>query len=91
MAREHSLLPAFNGNPLLTWPPKTANGNYNVRPDGWNIQGANLSNPMYEWSKREYTNNNDNYLAGGKLRYKVPKNLSVEVLGSIRETKLHFL
>ena len=71
--------------PFINLAAKNAAGNYNVRPDGWNIQGANLSNPMYEWSKREYTNNTDNYLAGGKLRYKVLKNLSVEVLGSIRK------
>lgn len=71
--------------PFINLAAKNAAGNYNVRPEGWNIQGANLSNPMYEWSKREYTNNTDNYLAGGKLRYKILKNLSVEALGSVRK------
>ncbi|MFT3826313.1 MAG: SusC/RagA family TonB-linked outer membrane protein [Chitinophagaceae bacterium] len=71
--------------PFINLAAKNANGDYNVTPDGWKIQGANLSNPMYEWSKREYTNNTDDYLAGGKLRYKLLKNLSIEALGSIRK------
>lgn len=76
----------------LQWEPfvdlaaKNAAGNYNVRPDGWNIQGANLTNPLYEWSKRQYTNDADDYLGGAKLRYKILKNLSVEALGSIRKS-----
>lgn len=71
--------------PFINLAAKNASGNYNVVPEGANIQGANLSNPLYEWSKREYTNNTDNYLGGGKLRYKILKNLSAEVLGSIRK------
>lgn len=71
--------------PFINLVAKNAAGNYNVRPDGWNIQGANLTNPLYEWSKREYTNNTDDYLGGGKVRYKIFNNLSVEALGSVRK------
>ena len=71
--------------PFINLAAKNANGDYNVAPDGWKVQGANLSNPMYEWSKRIYTNNTDDYLGGAKLRYKLLKNLSVEALGSIRK------
>ena len=71
--------------PFINLAAKNAEGNYNVRPNGWNIQGANLTNPLYEWSKRAYTNNTDDYLGGGKIRYKVLKNLSVEALGSMRK------
>jgi outer membrane cobalamin receptor len=72
--------------PFIDLAAKNAAGNYNVRPDGWNVQGANLTNPLYEWSKRQYTNDADDYLGGAKLRYKILKNLSVEALGSIRKS-----
>ncbi len=75
----------------LQWEPfinlmgKNANGAYNVRPDGWNIQGSNLSNPLYEWNTRQYTNNRDNYMGGFKIKYKILDNLSFEYQGSIRK------
>ncbi|MBO9660124.1 MAG: TonB-dependent receptor plug domain-containing protein, partial [Chitinophagaceae bacterium] len=71
--------------PFIDLSAKNARGDYNVVPLGANIQGANLANPLYEWSKREYTNNTDNYLGGARLRYKILSNLSAEVLGSVRK------
>lgn len=71
--------------PFIDLSAKNARGDYNVVPLGANIQGANLTNPLYEWSKREYTNNTDNYLGGARLRYKILPNLAAEVLGSVRK------
>jgi len=71
--------------PFINLAGKGPDGMYNVKPEGWDIQAANLSNPMYEWSRRDYTNNGDNVLVGGKFRYRIIKGLSVDLIGSLNK------
>lgn len=71
--------------PFINLAGKGPNGQYLVKPEGWDIQAANLSNPMYEWSNRDYTNTGDNVLLGGKFKYKILQNLSVDVMGSVNK------
>ncbi len=69
--------------PFIDLAAKNSAGNYNVTPNGQLIQGANLTNPLYEWSKRQYHNNSDELLVGGKARYRFSSKLTGEVLGSV--------
>ncbi len=73
--------------PFINLNEKDANGNYVAVPRGHNIQGSNLNfNPLYQYSQIKYKNYSNEILAGGKAKYYVLQNLSVEVLGSINQT-----
>ena len=70
--------------PFIDLREKDANGDFAFKPYGMDIQNFGVNNPFYEWSKREYTNNNDNILAGARLKYHLTDHLSAEVYGSIQ-------
>jgi TonB-linked SusC/RagA family outer membrane protein len=71
--------------PFINLLEKDAAGNYLTYPTGSNIQGANLDNPVYNWTQRKYTNNDDNLIIGGKLKYKFLPGLTAEVVGSVQK------
>jgi len=72
--------------PFINLLEKDAEGDYAVDPTGFNIQGANLSNPLYEWSKREVTNKTDEFLAGINLKYHFTRKLNLEISGSVNKS-----
>jgi TonB-linked SusC/RagA family outer membrane protein len=71
--------------PFINLTAQNPDGSYPLLPAGAAIQAANLGNPLYEWSKRKYTNNTDDYLGGLKFRYKILDNLTMELQGSMRK------
>ncbi len=71
--------------PFINLAEKDAEGNYVPYPTGADIQGANLDNPVYNFTQRNYINNDDNLVLGGKIKYNFFKGFSAEVLGSIQK------
>lgn len=77
----------LNQEPFINLDERSADGDFVAVPRGYEKQGLNLNfNPLYEYSKRVYTNRSHEILAGGKVRYSILHNLSVEALGSINQS-----
>jgi TonB-linked SusC/RagA family outer membrane protein len=71
--------------PFINLQQRDANGNYLSMPTGANVQGSNLQNPVYNFSKIQFTPNADNIVIGGKVRYKFTDGFNAEVLASIQK------
>jgi len=69
--------------PFINLLEKNADGSYKAKPTGFEIQNANLYNPLYEWSKREVSSRSTNILLGGDIRWKIAKGLDAFASGSI--------
>ena len=73
--------------PFINIDQRDSSGNYVAVPPGYQIQNLNLnSNPLYEYSKRQYKNPSSQILAGGKIRYAFSRKISAEVNGSINQS-----
>ncbi len=70
--------------PFVDLTEKQADGKYAFKPYGFDIQKFNVGNPFYQLNYREYSNNSNNYMIGGKLRYKFSKKISAEVSGAFQ-------
>lgn len=75
--------------PFINLRERDASGDYAVSPKGFEIQNANLQNPLYEWSARDYQNNSDNILVGGNFKYRFNSHLNAEVSGSYNTDNFH--
>lgn len=70
--------------PFINLQERDASGKYAFKPYGFDIQNFNVNNPFYQLSYREYENNNDNLLAGLKVKYNFTDKLNAEVSSSIQ-------
>jgi TonB-linked SusC/RagA family outer membrane protein len=70
--------------PFVDLTEKQPDGKYAFKPFGFDIQKFNVGNPFYQLSYREYSNISNNFLIGGKLRYKFSKKISAEINGAFQ-------
>jgi TonB-linked SusC/RagA family outer membrane protein len=70
--------------PFINLGQKTSSGSYAFKPDGFDLQNFNVSNPLYELNTRQYNYETENLLLGGKLKYKIIDHLNAEISGSIQ-------
>ncbi len=70
--------------PFIDLTEKQADGRYAFKPYGFDIQKFNVGNPFYQLSYREYANTSNNFLIGGRLKYKFSKKISAEVNGAFQ-------
>lgn len=70
--------------PFIDLTERQADGRYAFKPYGFDIQKFNVGNPFYQLSYREYSNTSNNFLIGGKLKYKFSKKLSAEINGAFQ-------
>lgn len=70
--------------PFIDLTERQADGKYAFKPFGFDIQKFNVGNPFYQLSYREYSNSSNNFLIGGRLKYKFSKKISAEVAGSFQ-------
>ncbi|GGH73295.1 TonB-linked SusC/RagA family outer membrane protein [Filimonas zeae] len=70
--------------PFIDLTERQADGRYAFKPYGFDIQKFNVGNPFYQLSYREYARSNNNYLVGGKLRYRFSQKFSAELNGSFQ-------
>lgn len=70
--------------PFVDLTEKQADGKYAFKPYGFDIQKFNVGNPFYQLSYRQYSNVSNNYLVGGRLKYRFSKKLSAEVNGAFQ-------
>jgi TonB-linked SusC/RagA family outer membrane protein len=73
--------------PFINLLEKNLDGTFKAKPTGFEIQNANLYNPLYEWSQREVTNVVDNLLVGADLRYKFAKGFDFFISGSLNSER----
>ena len=69
--------------PFLNLLEKNEDGTYMAKPTGFEIQNANLYNPLYEWSQRKVSSKSGNTLLGGDIRWKFAKGFDFFVSGSM--------
>lgn len=72
--------------PFVNLAQKDAEGNYMVAPDGLNLVPTQFSNPLYEFTNRQYEYVTKNLLLGWKARYQISKLFSAEAAYSIQRT-----
>ncbi len=72
--------------PFVNLAQKDDNGNYLVAPDGLRLLSSQFSNPLYEFTNREYEYKTKNLLLGWKAKYQLSKLFSAEVAYSIQNT-----
>jgi TonB-linked SusC/RagA family outer membrane protein len=70
--------------PFIDLTEKQADGRYAFKPYGFDIQKFNVGNPFYQLSYREYASLSNNYLIGGRLKYKFTSKISAEVNGAFQ-------
>lgn len=70
--------------PFVDLTEKQTDGRYAFKPYGFDIQKFNVGNPFYQLSYREYSNVSNNYLVGGRLKYKFLKKFSAEISGAFQ-------
>jgi TonB-linked SusC/RagA family outer membrane protein len=70
--------------PFIDLTERQADGRYAFKPYGFDIQKFNVGNPFYQLSYREYSNISNNFLIGGRLKYKFSKKISAEVSGAFQ-------
>lgn len=70
--------------PFIDLTERQADGRYAFKPDGFDIQKFNVGNPFYQLSYREYTNISNNFLIGGRLKYRFSKKISAEISGALQ-------
>lgn len=70
--------------PFISLTEKQADGRYAFKPYGFDIQKFNVGNPFYQLSYREYSNVSNNFLIGGRLRYRFSEKFSAEVSGAFQ-------
>ena len=69
--------------PFINLLETDANGDYLAKPTGFEIQNANLYNPLYEWSQREVSSLATNILIGADARWRFAKGWDFFVSGSL--------
>ncbi len=70
--------------PFVDLTERQADGRYAFKPYGFDIQKFNVGNPFYQLSYREYSNISNNFLLGGRLKYKFSKKISAEISGAFQ-------
>jgi len=70
--------------PFIDLTEKQADGRYAFKPYGFDIQKFNVGNPFYQLSYREYSDISNNFLIGGRIRYRFSKKISAEVNGAFQ-------
>lgn len=70
--------------PFIDLTEKQADGRYAFKPYGFDIQKFNVGNPFYQLSYREYQDVSNNFLLGGKIRYRFSKKISAEINGAFQ-------
>ncbi|MCG2613199.1 SusC/RagA family TonB-linked outer membrane protein [Terrimonas sp. NA20] len=70
--------------PFIDLTERQADGRYAFKPYGFDIQKFNVGNPFYQLSYREYANTSNNFLIGGRLKYKFSRKISAEVNGAFQ-------
>lgn len=70
--------------PFVDLTERQADGKYAFKPFGFDIQKFNVGNPFYQLSYREYSNTSNNFLIGGRLKYKFSKKISAEISGAFQ-------
>lgn len=70
--------------PFISLTEKQSDGRYAFKPYGFDIQKFNVGNPFYQLSYREYANASNNFLIGGRLKYRFSDKLSAEVNGAFQ-------
>lgn len=70
--------------PFIDLTEKQDDGRYAFKPYGFDIQKFNTGNPFYQLSYREYANVINNFLIGGRLRYRFSPKVSAEVYGAFQ-------
>lgn len=69
--------------PFINLLEKNPDGSYKAKPTGFEIQNANLYNPLYEWSQRQVSSLTTNLLIGADARWKFAKGFDMFVSGSV--------
>jgi len=69
--------------PFVNLEERDADGDYSVNPFGFDIQGANIDNPLYQYDNYQFEEKANTVLAGIKLQYDITEALQAEVGGSI--------
>jgi len=70
--------------PFIDLTERQADGKYAFKPFGFDIQKFNVGNPFYQLSYREYSNTSNNFVIGGKLKYKFSRKISAEINGAFQ-------
>ncbi len=69
--------------PFIDLTEKDPDGEYALSPDGFDIQGGNIFNPMYVYNKREREAGDDRFVAGIDLKYQFTDAISVSFSQSV--------
>lgn len=72
--------------PVVDLAQKDENGRYVVEPDGLKLLSTQFSNPLYEYTHREYAYKTKNLLLGWKANYQLSKLFSAELAYSLQST-----
>ena len=75
--------------PFIDLTEKDEDGDYAVRPTGFDVQGGNIYNPLYQYSVYEYDAKDDRFVAGIDLKYNITDALSVSFNQSIDRLWYH--
>jgi TonB-linked SusC/RagA family outer membrane protein len=70
--------------PFIDLTERQTDGRYAFKPFGFDIQKFNVGNPFYQLGYREYTDVSNNFLIGGKIRYRFSKKISAEINGAFQ-------
>jgi TonB-linked SusC/RagA family outer membrane protein len=74
--------------PFINLLETNADGTYKAKPTGFEIQNANLYNPLYEWSQRKITAKSSNTLMGADFRWRFAKGFDVFVSGAVNRENI---
>ena len=68
--------------PFINLTEKDEDGDYMVNPTGFDIQNANIQNPLYQYNTVEYVRVNQRFVGGVDLKYQITDALSATVAQS---------
>lgn len=73
--------------PFINLLETNADGTYKAKPTGFEIQNANLYNPLYEWSQRQVSSLAENLLLGADMRWGFAKGFELFISGSMNSER----
>jgi TonB-linked SusC/RagA family outer membrane protein len=65
--------------PFIDLTEKDSDGDYMVNPTGFDIQNANIQNPLYQYNKIEYQRVTQRFVGGIDLKYQLTPELSASI------------